>query len=386
MIARIGGDEFAVLIADCAGAADALRRARGFLALLEEPIHLGGHQVRPTASIGLALNHTGNEKPADLLRFADVAMYRAKGVGGSPIEVFDVTRDRLEVERLQREADLWRAIERRQLVLHFQPIHRLDDGTVWGAEALLRWRHPERGLILPDELIPLAEECGAIVPIGEWVLAEACRRTRRWQAEHGRPDLRVGVNVSSSQLRDPAFPLRAGRLVAETGIDASTVLLELSENAMIDGARAVEELRERTGVAIAIDDFGTGYASLSCLKGLPIDVLKVDRAFVRELPDNHVDHHLLESVQRFCDNVRLQTIAEGVETAEQAALLAGLGYELGQGYHFARPMTARAYGRYLLRAARTAMTASLPRATLPAAVRPRPAPLGVPLQLAAQGG
>ncbi len=348
-IARFGGDEFAILLDDVQGISDATRMAERIQKILEAPFNLSGQEVFLTASIGIALEGAAGEKPDDVLHNADMAMYRAKARGKACYERFDAGMRASAVARLQLESNLRRATEREEFRLYFQPIASLEDGVVTGAEALVRWRHPERGLINPAEFIPLAEETGLIVPIGEWVLRTACAQARAWHAA-GLSDLRVTVNFSARQFEHPKLAELIRTVLKETSLAASALELEITESiAMKDvdfSGEILTELRA-DGIHISIDDFGTGSSSLRYLKRFPIDILKIDQTFVRDLTSDMSDAAITGAMITMAHTLELKVIAEGVETQEQLAFLRSRRCDEIQGYLFSRPVPAEAFTKLL---------------------------------------
>ena len=342
-VARFGGDEFVILCEDLAGVDDALRIAERVGHLLTEPFPLGREEVFVTASTGIAFSQGGADA-ADLLRDADAAMYQAKERGRDRYEVFDRKMRAEVVDRLSIESSLRRAVERRELRIHYQPKVDLRSGAIIGAEALLRWEHPDRGLLLPGEFIRVAEETGLIVPIGRWVLDQAVRQAQRWQAElPGTEPLYICVNLSRRQLGDPNLVDDVARVLDETAVDPSRIDLEITESVLMDDVelahRALSQLHE-LGVKLVVDDFGTGYSSLSYLQRFPVDLLKVDRSFVAGLGVNKGDTAIVTAVLSLAHALGMDVIAEGVETAEQLAELRRLGCDMAQGFYLARPQPA----------------------------------------------
>lgn len=340
-VARFGGDEFVILLEGGGSAGWVIEQANLVHAALKQPVDLGGTKTVPRMSIGIALGEGAGSRADELFRRADVAMYAAKAKGKDRIEVYDAVRDDARVARLELLSNLESALDDDQLSLRFQPLIDLRSGEMYGAEALVRWEHPVRGLVSPVEFIPLAEECGLIVPIGEWVLREACQTLRQW--ETGFPvhrSMKMSVNVSGRQIFDPAFPALVRAILRETRVDPARVILELTETSVVqeDAARVLDELRA-TGVLIAIDDFGTGYSSLSYLKQLPVDVLKIDRSFIADVATPGDGRELVRAILRMVHTLRIATVAEGIETQEQLASLLSMGCEFGQGYLFAKPLS-----------------------------------------------
>ncbi|MEA2171587.1 MAG: hypothetical protein QOF76_4887 [Solirubrobacteraceae bacterium] len=337
-VARFGGDEFVIICDHLADAAEAEGIARRTLAELARPFALGGADHVMSASIGIALALGAPRDPDDLLREADAAMYRAKEKGRGRYELYDQVMHARALARLRIETELRLALRRDQLRVHYQPIVDLRTKRTTAVEALVRWEHPERGLIAPDEFIPVAEETGVIVALGEWVLTDACRTIARWNA--ARPDatpLRMSVNLSARQVAHPAIVGMVERAMLISGVDPATLVLEITESVlMADPEASAETLRElkALGVYIALDDFGTGYSSLAYLRRFPIDAIKIDREFIAALD---TDSAIVEAVLGMGRNMGLRVIAEGVETAAQEAALIAMGCRFAQGYFFARP-------------------------------------------------
>jgi diguanylate cyclase (GGDEF)-like protein/PAS domain S-box-containing protein len=351
--ARFGGDEFAVLLEELRSAQDAADVAEAILDALEEPIAVEQKELVIRTSLGISVAAAPNAADADeLVRNADVAMYIAKRDGKGGYRLFEPAMHEGVVERLELRADLQRAIASDQLELHYQPVVRLEDGGVSGVEALLRWHHPERGLIPPLQFIPLAEEMGLIVPIGRWVLREACRQAKAIQTlVPTEKPLTMSVNLSVKQLQHSDVVGDVREALAESGLEPRTLILEITETVMMtDTDLAVDRLQElkELGVRLAMDDFGTGYSSLSYLSRLPVDILKMDRSFLRAgaAPDAN---GLAAAVVALGDTLDLEVVAEGIEFSEQMATLRSLGCDLGQGFYFAKPMNAEATHDYLRR-------------------------------------
>lgn len=341
--ARFGGDEFAVLL-ERVDPDQALATARRILDQLEVPLLLGEYPVSVTASVGVAHVEESGSVPADLLRSADLAMYVAKREGKGLARAYRSEMHEQELRQFAYRSEVGAAVERGQLHLLYQPIVDLDSARVIGAEALVRWEHPEHGLVSPLEFIPVAEATRAIIPIGRWVLQTACEQLATWTAELG--PLTMDVNVSAVQLLEPGFVDDVARIVAESGVDPGCLVLELTESLLVqdaDDARHVLEQLSEVGVQLAIDDFGTGYSSLAYLQNFPIDIVKIDRAFVNQLGQDGRGRSLAESIITIAGSLGIGTIAEGIETPAQAADLSALECAHGQGYHYSRPIAPDAF-------------------------------------------
>jgi|1186.fasta_scaffold01396_2 diguanylate cyclase (GGDEF)-like protein/PAS domain S-box-containing protein len=344
LIARFGGDEFAVLLGGPGGGAEAAARrvADRLAGALRAPVELDGHHRYVTASFGVRSATSAATDPEELLRDADAAMYRAKELGKARCEVFDASMHERAVERLDLEGGLRRAIERDELRVLYQPQVEMATGQIVGAEALVRWQHPERGLVVPPVFIPIAEQTGLIVPIGAWVLRESCRQAAMWARTTGRR-LTVSVNVSPRQLADDDFPRTVSDVLAETGLAPDLLCLEITESAVMadpDAASEALAVLKSLGVRLAIDDFGTGYSSLGQLKALlPVDTIKIDKSFVDGITVAGEDRAIIDAVLRLASGLGLAAVAEGVETVDQVRELLALGCDLSQGYHFARPQS-----------------------------------------------
>jgi len=341
-----------VLVAAARSAHDAARRATRILEALTAPFSVADHEVFVTASIGIAVATGPADRPTDLLRDADVALYQAKANGKGCYAVFDGSMGAATLARMTLEADLWRAAEREEFVVYYQPQVELATGRVYGMEALVRWRHPQRGLVPPAEFVPVAEETGLILPLGRWVLLQACRQGRIWQDLYPADPPQVSVNLSARQFRHPDLVSEVERVLRRTGLSPRNLHLEITEStAMDDAARTAATLRalKALGVRIAIDDFGTGYSSLSYLKRFPVDVLKIDRSFVGGLgrDQNGEDAAIAHAVVGLARALGLRVVAEGIERDEQRNHLRRLGCALGQGYLYAKPLPAADASGYL---------------------------------------
>jgi diguanylate cyclase (GGDEF)-like protein len=344
-IARIGGDEFVILLEPIDDVNDAIRIAERIAERLKLPLILDGQKVFTSASIGIALSSPHYDRADELLRDADIAMYRAKAKGRCCYEVFDSEMYAQALAQHQWENDLRQALERQEFQVYYQPIVSAKNGTIAGFEALIRWLHPERGFVSPAQFIPIAEENGSIVPIGQWVLESVCQQIKLWQAQFGSRTPKVSVNLSAKQLRDAHFLKKIDCLLEQTAIEGSYLQLELTESMLMDGVEylleLLSQLRKR-GIQLSIDDFGTGYSSLSYLHRFPVNYLKIDRSFVRDIDSKHESLKITESIVALARNLNIAAIAEGVETKAQLSLLGQLNCEYIQGYLFSPPVPASA--------------------------------------------
>jgi len=342
-VARLGGDEFAVLLEEISGDSAAIIAAQRIQAALESPFNAGTRPIGVTASIGVLIGSPGHSSPVEVLRDADTAMYKAKAAGRNAYAIFDAKMHHAAMARLEMENDLYKAIEQQQLVLHFQPIVSIKSGTLCGFEALVRWNHPEKGLIPPHEFIPLAEETGQIIAIGEWIALEACRTFKKWQDHF--PILkangaRISINVSARQFAFAGFSDRIAHIVQSGGLCPSDVNLELTESALLKnpaGSESILASLRSIGFKIHLDDFGTGFSSLTHLQ-LPIDSVKIDRRFVSHICSSHRDRELVRGIINLAAALNLGVVAEGVETCEQARELQKLHCKMAQGYFYSKPV------------------------------------------------
>ena len=343
-VARLGGDEFAILAQAVEGAAEATGLAERIQQALLTPVTLGGGEIATSVSIGLVLGPAHYDGPEDLLRDADTALYRAKDLGRARAEVFDPSMHERVKAVLRTQSDLRQALARREFRVLYQPIVWLGTSVLAGCEALLRWEHPTRGLVPPADFIPIAEETGAIVPIGEWVLREACTQAQAW-GYLGRKAPTVAVNLSARQFRERGLGRTVERILQETGLPPGRLKLEVTESAVMhdadEAAGIVRQLRE-FGVGFALDDFGTGHSSLSYVKRFPLSDLKIDRSFVTDITTSAEAAAIATAVVTLGHSLDLKVIAEGIETEAQRRFLRGLRCDAGQGYHLGRPMTSEA--------------------------------------------
>ncbi|MBI3929107.1 MAG: EAL domain-containing protein [Armatimonadetes bacterium] len=339
-IARFGGDEFTILLDDIRDVSDAIRVADRIQHSLKTPFRLEGQEVFTTASIGIALSATGYDLPDDVVRDADTAMNRAKALGKARHEMFDRAMHTQSTRRLQLETDLRRGVERNEFVVYYQAIVSLDTEAIAGFEALVRWKHPKRGLIPPDEFIPVAEETGLIVSIDKIVLREATRQTKEWQQKFG--DLSISVNLSAKHFAMPSVVDQIVTILQETGLAPEDLKLEITESALMENTEAAEkivrQLKERR-IKLGLDDFGTGYSSLSYLHKFPLDTLKIDRSFVSRMDALGGENAaIVKTIVNLAQNMDFQTVAEGIETLSQFSSLKDLDCLYGQGYYFSKPM------------------------------------------------
>ncbi|MCO8278033.1 bifunctional diguanylate cyclase/phosphodiesterase [Actinoplanes sp. TRM 88003] len=354
VVARLGGDEFAVVVPAPADHVEAVLER--ILATVRQPAELGEHTTVAAISIGVTASRTG-DNPSELLRRADVAMYAAKTAGGHRWHWFDQAMDESADAAARLSADLRQALSRGQIFALYQPIIDLTTGLCAGGEVLMRWQHPDRGLISPDLFIPLAECSGCIVDLGYWILEHACRQTATWQRRYGdHAPAKISINVSARQLSEPDFVDRVQEILERTGVDTGRLVLEVTETAVFATTVAVQQLErlKTLGIRIALDDFGTGHSSLSLLLDCPVDLLKVDKSFVSGAAADQAGALIVKNLIGFTSDFAIEAVAEGVETPEQAALLRRLGYQYAQGYLYARPMPAADFEQHFTTA--TVMT------------------------------
>lgn len=344
-VARLGGDEFTILLEDIQSVRDALDVAERIHQALAAPFTLNGHEVFTSASIGIALSTTHYDYPEDLLRGADIAMYRAKARGKACHEVFDTTMHTHAVALLRLENDLRRAIERQEFHLCYQPIVALTSGRLIGFEALIRWYNPERGLVSPAEFIPVAEETGLIFPIGRWVMQAACQQLKQWQQQFPmNPPLSISINLSSKQFSQSNLIDQVKQVLAETNLDTHSLKLEITESAIMDNTESAMDMLlqlKAMGIQLSIDDFGTGYSSLSYLYRFPLDWMKIDRSFISRIDVDGDKLELVRTIITLAWNLGIEVVAEGVETRKQLAQLKALNCEYAQGHFFSKPLDVK---------------------------------------------
>ncbi len=343
-VARLGGDEFAILLEDIQDVSSTLRVAQRVQEQMNLPFLLKEHEVFTNMSVGIVVNSPEQAGAEDYTRDANIAMQRAKHQGGAAYVVFDKGMHDQAVRRMHLELDLRRALERKEFQAYYQPIIALSDGRLTGFEALVRWLHPEQGLVSPAEFIPVAEETGLVVGLGLWMLREACMQTRAWQEEFCfEPPLTISVNLSPRQLRQDDLVDRVREVLEESGLEPQQLKLEITESAVLENTEKALELLHALramSVPLCLDDFGTGYSSLSYLHQLPVDVLKIDRSFVCHVDDGKSGGNFVETIVELSHSLDLEVVAEGVETASQEARIREMGCEYGQGYLYSRPVNS----------------------------------------------
>ncbi len=350
VVARLGGDEFTVLLSNINESADAVRVAKRLLEKLSAPFNLDSYEVFTSASIGIIISDEVRRQPEDFLRDADTAMYRAKEAGKSRYEIFDREMHIRNMKLLQLENDLRRAIEQNEFRVFYQPIVELETGEISEFEALIRWQHPQHGLVLPDEFICIAEETGLIVPIGKWILEESCRQTAAWQKSFPARNLSVSVNLSAKQLMHPNLTAQIGEILAKTELNPRSLKLEATESMVMgnsDRALSVISDLKNLGISVSTDDFGTGYSSLSYLHRFPFDRLKIDRSFVGKMDSDVKSEAIVRTILLLGQNLNIETVAEGIETDAQLAGLRELGCQTGQGFLFSKPVDAASAAQLL---------------------------------------
>jgi len=344
-VARLGGDEFTILLDGIYSITDATCIGDRILSSLEKPLQIGDRSLFSSASIGIAISAPHYHQANEVLRDADIAMYRAKSSGKGRFAIFDQDMHAETLQLLQTENDLRNALEQQLFTLHYQPIVNLKTGALAGFESLVRWQHPERGLVMPNDFVPIAEDTGLIVELGEWVLRESCRQLSAWQKEYDyAQDLIISVNLAGHQLKESNIAEVIDQTLSETGLDGCNLKLELTESILVENIDAIINtltyLRGRN-IQLSIDDFGTGYSSLSYLHRFPVSTLKIDRAFIDMMMGDTENFEIVRTIRTLAHSLGMEVVAEGIETDEQLSVLVSLGCELGQGYYFSKPVNAQ---------------------------------------------
>jgi diguanylate cyclase (GGDEF)-like protein len=348
-VARLGGDEFTVVLAEVVGPNAAVTAAQNICRALSTPFQIDGHDIFVTTSVGISMYPHDATDVGTLLKHADTAMYRAKRTS-SGFQFFEASMEHSISEHVRMENDLRRALERNEIEVFYQPQARVDNGRIVGAEALVRWRHPTRGMVSPAEFIPLAEETGLINPLGEWVLRTACAQMQEW-TNAGLPSMRIAVNLSVKQLLQKNFAAIVEQVLADTGLPPRLLELEITESTLMENAQHTLEALHRLrslGVRLSIDDFGTGYSSLSYLKRFPVDIIKIDRSFVRDVPHDVDDAAIVTGIIALAHSLRLDVVAEGVETESQLRFLKEQSCDLLQGFYLSQAVPAEQFARDLI--------------------------------------
>ena len=351
LVGRLGGDEFVVLLSEMPGEGDAVQVAERIQESLENPFDLTGNEIYISASIGIALSAAGHSRAEDMLRDADIAMYRAKAKGRARYQVFDQEMHQQATSHLQLETEMRQALERGEFALYYQPIINLETNRLAGFEALVRWIHPERGVISPIEFIPAAEENNLILPLGRWILQESCRQLREWQKKNpAAADLKVSVNLSGKQFMQSDIAEQVILSLIAADLAPSCLKIEITESYLMENSEKAVEVLEKLrdiGIEISLDDFGTGYSSLSYLHRLPVDYLKIDRSFVSRITDSRENSEIVYTIIKLAQNLKMKVIAEGIETLEQLEHLKNLNCEYGQGFYFSKPVEPSAAEKFI---------------------------------------
>lgn len=344
-LARFGGDEYAILLPNLGDRYRAIEIAQQIQEQLNLPFQIEEYQFFCSASIGIVFGTSDYDLPVDILRDADTAMYHAKSRGKARYWIFNPQINSQGLTRLKLETDLRLAFKHQQLVVYYQPIICLHTDTISGFEALVRWNHPERGFVSPGEFIPVAEDTGLIIPLGLWVMQEACRQLSIWQQKYPASNLKMSVNLSVKQFAQPDLIEQIDRILQETQLDSRNLKLEITESAIMDRAESatsiLEELKQRQ-IKLSIDDFGTGYSSLSYLHRFPVDTLKIDRSFINRIGESGENLEIIEAIVTVAHNLNMTIVAEGIETSQQKVYLKDIHCEEGQGYLFSPPLSSEA--------------------------------------------
>lgn len=349
-IARLGGDEFAVIIEGIDGPEDAISIADNLTTILEHNVRLDDQETYTSASIGIAVYPEDGKDARTLLKNADTAMFRAKENGRHCFQFYKPEMSVSAMERLDLENNLKSAFENDEYLIHYQPIIDIHKNEIVGVEALLRWQHPEKGMIQPNDFVSVVEDCGLIVALGEWLIFSVCKQISVWQ-EAGLKDQQVSINLAARQFKEQDLVAVFTQAIAEHNIDASSLAVEVTERTLIDNAGGVEDTLKKLramGIQVMLDDFGTGYASLAFLKEFPVDVVKIDRAFVIGIPDNHEDSAVVDAIAGLTRGLKLRLLAEGVENERQLDVLKSVGCQYGQGYYWSKPLPGDEYEQFYM--------------------------------------
>jgi diguanylate cyclase (GGDEF)-like protein/PAS domain S-box-containing protein len=351
LVARLGGDEFVILLTELVEANEVILVAERILEELKTPFNLGGREIYITTSIGITLSESGHTRAEDMLRDADIAMYRAKAKGRAQYQVFNQEMHEDASKQLQIETEMRRALEKGEFCLYYQPIVQLESNRLVGVEALVRWNHPTRGTVSPMEFIPAAEENGLILPLGSWILSESCRQLREWQKRNPLASrLTVSINLSFKQFSQLDLVREVSSIIEKTGVDPRCLKFEVTESHIMENSEIAVAIMNRLreiGAEISLDDFGTGYSSLSYLHRLPIDYLKIDRSFVTRMIESRENAEIIRTIIKLGQNLKMKVIAEGIETPEQLEQLQSLNCEFGQGYLFSKPLESEAAAAFI---------------------------------------
>lgn len=351
LVARLGGDEFVILLTELVEANEVILVAERILEELKTPFNLGGREIYITTSIGITLSESGHTRAEDMLRDADIAMYRAKAKGRAQYQVFNQEMHEDASKQLQIETEMRRALEKGEFCLYYQPIVQLESNRLVGVEALVRWNHPTRGTVSPMEFIPAAEENGLILPLGSWILSESCRQLREWQKRNPLASrLTVSINLSFKQFSQLDLVREVSSIIEKTGVDPRCLKFEVTESHIMENSEIAVAIMNRLreiGAEISLDDFGTGYSSLSYLHRLPIDYLKIDRSFVTRMIESRENAEIVRTIIKLGQNLKMKVIAEGIETPEQLEQLQSLNCEFGQGYLFSKPLESEAAAAFI---------------------------------------
>jgi diguanylate cyclase (GGDEF)-like protein len=349
-VARLGGDEFAVIVESIDDADDAISIADNLTTILEHNVKLDDQETFTSASVGIAVYPYDGKDARTLLKNADTAMFRAKEKGRHCFQFYKPEMSVTAMERLDLENSMRKALQNEEYVVHYQPVVDLHRNEVAGVEALVRWQHPDKGIIIPNDFIPLAEDCGLIIPIGEWMISTVCRQLKQWH-EAGLEQHNVSINIGARQFRDQDLVGLFKRELADNNIDAANITIEVTESTLIENVGEVEKVLiklHEMGMTISLDDFGTGFASLAYLKDFPVEIVKIDREFIAGIPDSETDSAIVSAIAGLTRGLKLKLLAEGVENDRQLEMLKGLGCQLGQGFYWSKALPPDQYEQFYL--------------------------------------